>query len=145
MSLNPTTIGSDNGLSPVRCQAILWTHADSLSLSNEPLATNLSEISMKMNMFAFKKMYFKMPCAKWWPFYHSSPCVEYTMIQSWALLPWRIFSNIYLVLTLITVFVLYNITVRQGPQVAELVNQVTWYFLYVWLPLQHPSDKPQCQ
>ena len=82
MSLNQTTIGSDNGLSPVRCQAILWTHADSLSLSNEPLATNLSEISMKMNMFAFKKMYFKMPCAKWWPFYHSSPCVEYTMILS---------------------------------------------------------------
>ena len=82
MSLNQTTIGSDNGLSPVRCQAILWTHADPLSLSNEPLATNLSEISMKMNMFAFKKMYFKMSCAKWWPFYHSSPCAEYTMILS---------------------------------------------------------------
>ena len=52
---------------------------------------------------------------------------------------------VYLVLTLITVFVLYNITARQGPLVAELVNQVTWYFLYVWLPLQHPSGKPQCQ
>ena len=44
MSLNQTTIGSDNGLSPVQCQAILWTHADSLSLSNEPLATNLSDV-----------------------------------------------------------------------------------------------------
>ena len=35
-------IGSDNGLSPMRCQAIIWTNADLLSI--KPSGINLSEI-----------------------------------------------------------------------------------------------------
>ena len=37
-----TIIGSDNGLSPGRRQAIIWTNAGILLI--EPLGTNLSEI-----------------------------------------------------------------------------------------------------
>ena len=37
-----TTIGSDNGLSPVRRQGIIWTNAGILLI--EPLETNFSEI-----------------------------------------------------------------------------------------------------
>ena len=37
-----TTIGSDNGLSPGRRQAIIWTNAGILSIG--PLGTNFSEI-----------------------------------------------------------------------------------------------------
>ena len=39
---NLTTIGSDNGLSPDRRQAIIWTNAGILSI--ERLGTNFSEI-----------------------------------------------------------------------------------------------------
>ena len=41
---NLTIIGSDNGLSPGRRQAIIWTNAGILLIG--PLRTNLSEISM---------------------------------------------------------------------------------------------------
>ena len=41
-SVNPVSIGSDNRLSPIRCQAIIWTNAGILSIG--PLGTNFSEI-----------------------------------------------------------------------------------------------------
>ena len=43
----PTTIGSDNGLSPSRCQAIIWTNAGILKIG--PLGTNFGEISIKIH------------------------------------------------------------------------------------------------
>ena len=43
--VNWISIGSGNGLSPIRHQAITWTHAHLLSI--EPLGTNFSEIRMK--------------------------------------------------------------------------------------------------
>ena len=58
-----TNIGSDNGLSPTRRQAIIWT-TDGILL-NEPLGTNFSEISIGIKIFSFKKMRFKMSSAKW--------------------------------------------------------------------------------
>ena len=63
---NLTVIGSDNGLSPDRRQAIIWTNAG-ISLI-EPLRTNFSEISIEIHTFSFKKMYFKMSSVKWRPF-----------------------------------------------------------------------------
>ena len=39
---NLNIIGSDNGLSPGRRQAIIWTNAEMLSI--EPFGTNFSEI-----------------------------------------------------------------------------------------------------
>ena len=44
-SVNGVSIGSDNGLSPVRHQAITWTNAHMSSIG--PLGTNLSEIRIK--------------------------------------------------------------------------------------------------
>ena len=58
-------IGSGNGLSPVRRQAITWTNADLLSIG--PLETNYSETQIKIQKFSFMKMHFKISSVKWRP------------------------------------------------------------------------------
>ena len=63
---NLTIIGSDNGLSSRRRQAIIWTNAGKLLI--EPLETILSEISFAIQTFSSKKMYFKMSSKNWRPF-----------------------------------------------------------------------------
>ena len=60
------SIVSDNGLSPGRRQAIIWTNAGILLIG--PLGTNFSEISIEIHTFSFKKMHFKMSSGKWQPF-----------------------------------------------------------------------------
>ena len=65
-SVNKTIIGSDNGLSPGRRQAIIWTNAGILLI--EHLGTNFSEISIKILTFSFAKMCLKVSSAKWRPF-----------------------------------------------------------------------------
>ena len=57
-SSNLAIIGSDDGLSPVRRQAIIWTNAGLLSIRN--LGTNFSEILIEIQTFSFKKMHLKM-------------------------------------------------------------------------------------
>ena len=61
-----TIIGSDNGLSPGRRQAIIWNNARLLLI--EPLRTNFSEISIVIQRFSFKKIHLNMSSAKWRPF-----------------------------------------------------------------------------
>ena len=61
-----TNLGSDNGLSPGRRQAIIWTNAG-ISLIG-PLGTNFSEILIGIQTYSFKKMHLKMSSAKWRPF-----------------------------------------------------------------------------
>ena len=61
-----TIIGSDNGLSPSRRQAIIWTNAGILLI--RPLGANFSEILIEILTFSFKKMQFKVSSAKWRPF-----------------------------------------------------------------------------
>ena len=51
-------IGSDNGLSPDRRQAIIWTNAGILLI--EPLGTNFSEILIEILAFSAKKMRLKV-------------------------------------------------------------------------------------
>ena len=46
-------IGSNNGLSPGRCQAIIWTNAGILLI--RPLGTNFSEILNKIDTFHSRK------------------------------------------------------------------------------------------
>ena len=60
-----TIIGSDNGLSPGRRQAIIWTNAGILLIG--PLGTNFSEILIEIITFSFKKMHLKMLSVKWRP------------------------------------------------------------------------------
>ena len=57
-----TIIGSDNGLSPGRRQAIIWTSAGIFLI--RPLGRNFSEILIGIQTFSFKKMYLKMSSAR---------------------------------------------------------------------------------
>ena len=57
-----TIIGSDNGLSPARRQAIIWTNAGILLIG--ALGTNVSEIFYKICTFSLKKMPLKMSSGK---------------------------------------------------------------------------------
>ena len=72
----PNIIGSDNGLSPGRRQAIIWTNAGILLIG--PLGTNFSEILIKIITFSFKKMYLKMSSAKRQPF-----CLGLNVLTWW--------------------------------------------------------------
>ena len=58
-----TIIGEDNGLSPGRRQAIIWTNAG-ISLI-VPLGTNFSENIIEIFTFSFKNMHLKMSSEKW--------------------------------------------------------------------------------
>ena len=60
------SIGSDNGLSSARHQAITWTNAHILSIG--PLGTNFREICIKIKNFLFKEMHLKTLSAKCQPF-----------------------------------------------------------------------------
>ena len=63
---NLTIIGSDNGLSPGRRQAITWTNVGILLIG--PLGTNFSEMLIEIHTFSFKKIHLKMSSGKWRPF-----------------------------------------------------------------------------
>ena len=58
-----TNIGSDNGLSPGRRQAIIWTNAGVLLIG--PLGTNFSKILIGIQTFSFNKLHLKKSSAKW--------------------------------------------------------------------------------
>ena len=64
--VNLNTIGSDNGLSPGRRQAIIWTNARILLIWI--LGTNFSEILIDIHTFSFKKMHLNMSSGKCRPF-----------------------------------------------------------------------------
>ena len=75
---NLAIIGSDNGLSPGRRQAIIWTNDGILLIG--PLGTNCSEIWIGIQTFALKKIHLKMSSAKWRPF-----CLDLNVLKlsSW--------------------------------------------------------------
>ena len=58
-----TITDSDNGQSPDRRQAIIWTNAVILFIRT--LGTNLREIWSETQTFSFKIMNLKMPSSKW--------------------------------------------------------------------------------
>ena len=55
-------IGSDNGLSPCRRQAIIWTNAGILLIGS--LGINFSEILIEINRVSFNEIHLKMSSAK---------------------------------------------------------------------------------
>ena len=61
------TIGADNGLSPGRRQAIIWTNAGLLLIG--PLGTKVSQSLIEIYIFPLTKINLKMPSAIWRPFY----------------------------------------------------------------------------
>ena len=74
---NLTIIGSYDGLSPGRHQAIIWTNAG--ILLSGPLGTNFSEILIKIITFSLKKMHLKMLPGKWQPF-----CLSLNVLTHWG-------------------------------------------------------------
>ena len=74
-----TIIGSDNGLSPGRRQAIIWTNTGILLI--EPLGTNFSGNLIEILTFSFTNMRLKMSSAKWRPFWLGLNGSRYCMYQ----------------------------------------------------------------
>ena len=72
-----TIIGSDNGLSPGRRQAIIWTNAGILLIGTS--GTNFSEILIEIRIFSFKKMGMKVSSANWRPF-----CLGLNVLTHWG-------------------------------------------------------------
>ena len=62
-----TIIGWDNGLSPIRRQAIIYSNAGLLLIGH--LGTNISEILIKIQNVSFMKMHLKISPAKRRPFF----------------------------------------------------------------------------
>ena len=58
-------IASDNGWSPIRRYAIIWTNAVIFPISTQ--GTYFSEIWFKIKKISFKKMHLKMSSAEWRP------------------------------------------------------------------------------
>ena len=95
-----TIIGSDNGLSPDRRQAIIWTNAGILLIG--PMGTNVSETLIEIHTFSFKKMHLKMSSGKWRPFclglnvltlnMRGPSYLGLTRSISWLLMPWLLTS-----------------------------------------------------
>ena len=81
-----TIIGSENGLSPGRRQAIIWTNVE--ILLSGPLGTNTSKILIQMLLSSLKKMRLNVSSAKWRPF-----CLGLNVLNSRHL--WS--TNIYLI------------------------------------------------
>ena len=61
-----TVIGSDNGLSPGRRQAIIWTNAGILLIGST--GKNFNAIFIEIHTFSFTKIHLKMSSGKWRPF-----------------------------------------------------------------------------
>ena len=73
---NLTIIGSDNGLSPGRRQAIIWTNAGILLIG--PIGTNFSEILIKIITFSFRKISSKVSSRKRLP-----SCLSLNVLTLW--------------------------------------------------------------
>ena len=72
-----TIIGSNNGLSPERRQALIWTNAGILWIG--PLGTNFSEILIEIQTLSWKKIRLKMSSAK---------CCLFRLVLNVLILPW---------------------------------------------------------
>ena len=69
---NLTIIGSDNGLSPGRCQTIIRTNVGMLLIG--PWRTNFSEVLTEIYTSSLKKMHLKTSSEQWQPFAAASMC-----------------------------------------------------------------------
>ena len=85
-----TIIGSDNGLSPGRRQAIIKTNAGILLIGT--LGTNFMDILSEIHTFSFKKMHLKMSSGSWRLF-----CLGLNVLTA----AWKIAANVWFVVALI--------------------------------------------
>ena len=87
-SVNRVSIASDNGLSPVRRQAIIWTNAGILSIWS--LATSFNEISTKIQHFHSRKCIWKYRLRNGGHFVQGDELLEINdqYMRRWTRLPW---------------------------------------------------------
>ena len=95
-----TIIDSDNGFSPGRRQAIIWTDAGIFLIG--PLGTNFGESLVEIHTFSFKQMHLKMSSRKWRQFFSRRQCVKGSM--------WSVYHTLQGCFT-IPKFILYLINV----------------------------------
>ena len=90
-----TNIGSDNGLSPGRRQAIIWTNAGILLIG--PLGTKFKEIFIEIHTFSFNKIHLKTLSEKWRPL-----CLSLNVLNMESMtISWNyVFTFIYSILPL---------------------------------------------
>ena len=83
-------IGWDNGLSPWRRQAIIWTSVGILLIG--PLGTNFSQILIEIYTCSVKKMHLKISSGIWRPF-----CLGFNVLMHThtALFYWKPHSQCY--------------------------------------------------
>ena len=95
-----TIIASDNGLSPGRRQAIIWTNAGILLIG--PLGTKFNKMLIKIHTFSFKKMHLKMSSAKWRSF-----CLGPNVLMLFLILPQTISDEVGNKVKLYSLFFLF--------------------------------------
>ena len=76
------SIGSDNGLSPGRRQAIIWTNAGILLIG--ALGTNVSEILVKIVHFHWRKCFWKCRLEKGGHLVSASMCWAIDLTSRWT-------------------------------------------------------------
>ena len=110
-----TIIGSDNGLSPGRRLAIIWTNTGILLI--EPSGTNFNKILIEIHTFSFKKMHLKLSSGKCRPFCLGLNVLSLTIVSTLD----RVCPYIYL-------FLLFSLT---------SFSFLTWHFFilltYQWI------------
>ena len=135
-------VGSDNGLSPDRRQAIIWTNDGILLIGS--LGTNFSEILFTIYKFSFRKMLLKMSSGKWRP-----SCLGLNVLNTWSLMRGKInicnalpakWTKFFTVMGLFCYFLkeLFNCRIvftehikvicrsRRSPDLSVLINQAMW-------------------
>ena len=70
----PSLVVSDNGLSSVRHQAIIWTNTGLLSIGSTQ--TYFSDILIKIQQFWLKKIHVKMSSTRW-----RSSCLDLNVLN----------------------------------------------------------------
>ena len=109
-----TIIGSDNGLSPGRRQAIIWTNVAIVLIW--PLGRNFNEISIEIDTFSFKKIHLKTSPAKWRPFclglnvlMHLPP-IQKSSVECWKCCSEGVVKGVHLTLVFRVPFHYSNVT-----------------------------------
>ena len=132
-----TIIGWDNGLSPVRRQAIIWTNAGILLIG--PLWTNFSEISIKIYAFSFQKMHLKMSSGKWQPFCLGLNELTLILIHFKLCMCWASCETAPNHAG--TVETLYN-TIYYSKYFIELNFDKSTQYVALWTHKRHPIPRP---
>ena len=114
-----TIMGSDSGLSPGRCLAIVWTKAG--ILLNRTLRTNFSEILIETFTFSSKKTHLSMSSEGWRPFC-LGPNVFYS--KNW---------NIQLPITASMFMVAYGFILMILRLIGQSRHGKSWKHVHWWL------------